>query len=257
MYLKNKKVLITGASSGIGRACAFQFAGAGADLAICSRNAAEIEAVAREIRDEFGVRVLTFTVDVRKRNQVEKMVHALSAEWTCADILVNNAGLALGLDKLQEGSVADWEAMIDTNIKGLLYVTGLIAPLMIESGKPCHIINIGSLAGVQAYPGGAVYCGTKAAVKTISDGLRMDLTDRPIHVTNIHPGLVETNFSVTRFHGDRARAADVYKGIKPLSADDIAGIAVYAASEPDHVQICEVTVTATHQASAQVVYRKS
>jgi 3-hydroxy acid dehydrogenase / malonic semialdehyde reductase len=257
MNLKNRKVLVTGASGGIGLACANRFAEAGADLAICARNTGDLEAAADAIRKEYRAQVLTFTVDVRERSQVEQMARQLSGEWKYVDILVNNAGLALGLEKVQEGLVEDWETMIDTNVKGLLYVTRAVVPLMVESGKPCHVINIGSLAGIQAYPGGAVYCGTKSAVRAISDGLRMDVADRPIRVTNIQPGLVETNFSVVRFHGDRTRAENVYKGIKPLTADDIADIVLYAASAPDHVQICEVTVTATHQASAQVVYKRN
>jgi 3-hydroxy acid dehydrogenase / malonic semialdehyde reductase len=257
MNLKNRKVLVTGASGGIGRACAFRFAEAGADLAICSRNAEELKSTGNAILKEFPVEVRAFTVDVRERSQVEQMAQELSGEWKYVDILVNNAGLALGLEKVQEGLIEDWDTMIDTNVKGLLYVTRSIVPLMVESGRPCHVINIGSIAGIQAYPAGAVYCGTKSAVRTISDGLRMDVADKPIRVTNIQPGLVETNFSVVRFHGDRTRADNVYKGIKPLTAEDIADIVLYAASAPDHVQICEVTVTATHQASAQVVYRKS
>ena len=169
------------------------------------------------------------------------------------NVLINNAGLALGLDKEYEGNEADYDTMIETNITALLMMTRLVVPAMVKRGKG-HIINIGSVAGDAAYPGGSVYCATKAAVKTLSDGLRMDLA--PLRVTNIKPGLVETNFSVTRFHGDKERADNVYKGIKPLTGEDIADVALYAASAPAHVQVAEVLVLATHQASGSVVHRE-
>jgi 3-hydroxy acid dehydrogenase / malonic semialdehyde reductase len=256
MKLKDKIVLITGASSGIGRACAEKFAGAGSKLIICARRLSEIDKLAGNLKKEYGVEVLTFQVDVQKKAQVDAMVQNIPNAWKAVDILINNAGLALGLEKIHEGDITDWETMIDTNVKGLLYVTKQIVPIMASGGKPGHVINIGSIAGICAYPNGAVYCATKAAVKVLSDGLRMDVVDKPIRVTNIQPGLVETNFSVTRFHGDQARAKKVYDGIKPLTAEDIADIILYTASVPQHVQICEVTVTATHQASAQVVCKK-
>lgn len=255
MDLKGKIVLVTGASSGIGKACAQAFARSGAHLVLCARNRVLLEDVAHKIREETGVTVYSGVVDVRDRAAVESFFHSLSPALTQSDILINNAGLAKGLDKLYEGQTEDWDEMIDTNIKGLLYFTRCAIPGMIERGGG-HVINIGSIAGTAAYPNGAVYCATKAAVKMISDGLRMDIAEYPIRVTNIQPGMVETNFSVVRFEGDRQRAANVYQGIAPLTAEDIAEIAVFAASRPAHVQIGEITVTATHQASAMVVHRK-
>ena len=180
---------------------------------------------------------------------------SLPKDWADIDVLVNNAGLALGLDPEYEGDIDDWETMIDTNIKGLLYMTRLIVPGMVARKKG-HIINIGSVAGDAAYANGNVYCATKAAVKALSDGLRIDLAHTPLRVTNLKPGLVETNFSNTRFHGDNARADKVYKGIKPLSGADIADVAFYAASAPEHVQIAEVLILATHQASGSVIFRE-
>ena len=168
---------------------------------------------------------------------------------------MNNAGGALGLEKLHEGDPGDWDTMIDTNIKGLLYLTRKIVPLMLKYQLNGHVVNIGSIAGIAAYPNGAVYCATKAAVHCLSDGLRMDLVDKPIRVTNIQPGMTETNFSNVRFHGDEKKAANVYAGIKPLTAEDIADIVIYATSAPKHVQICEVTVTPTNQATGGVVYK--
>ena len=193
--------------------------------------------------------------DVRDRIAAASALEALPEEWKAIDILINNAGLASGVDKEHEGSFEDWDAMIDTNITALLYMTRKVVPGMVERGKG-HIINIGSIAGDAAYPGGSVYCATKAAVKALSDGLRIDLVDTPLRVTNIKPGLVETNFSVVRFHGDKERADNVYKGIQPLTADDIADIVYYAASAPEHIQIAEVLVMPTNQATGTIVSRK-
>ncbi len=256
MPVTNKTVFITGASGGIGAACARAFAQQGARLILTARNLKKLEDFAAELAQKYQTAVYCHPLDVRDRAAVKQMVESLPAAWRAIDILINNAGLALGLDKIYQNDIDDWETMIDTNVKGLLYMTRLIVPGMIERGQSAHIINIGSIAGVQAYPNGAVYCATKAAVKFISDGLRMDLVDQPIRVTNLQPGLVETNFSVVRFKGDQARAGQVYQGIKPLEAADIADIALYCANAPQHVQICEVTVTATHQASGTVVHRK-
>jgi len=204
---------------------------------------------------EKGTQVLTLVFDVRDREKARTMIHDLPAEWQTIDVLVNNAGLALGLEPEYQGNYDDWETMIDTNIKGLLNMTRLVVPGMVE--RNCgHIINIGSVAGDAAYAGGNVYCATKAAVKALTDGLRIDVADTAIRVTNLKPGLVETNFSNTRFHGDNERAANVYKGIKPLTGDDIADVAVYAANAPAHVQIAEVLILATHQASGSVIVRK-
>jgi 3-hydroxy acid dehydrogenase / malonic semialdehyde reductase len=253
--LRDKIVFISGASSGIGEAAARRFAKEGAVLLLCARSVQKLEMLKDELENACSAKIYTYELDVRDRKAVDKVFELIPEELRNIDVLVNNAGLAQGLDKLQEGSLEDFETMIDTNIKGLLYLTRKIVPIMVKNQKG-HVINIGSLAGVYAYPNAAVYCATKAAVKFISDGLRMDVVDTPIRVTNVQPGMVETNFSVARFHGDEERAANVYKGIKPLTAEDIADIIIYAASAPEHVQICEVTVTPTHQASSGVVYKR-
>ena len=193
--------------------------------------------------------------DVRDRQQARHLLEQLPAEWQEIDVLINNAGLALGLDKEYEGSVDDWDTMIDTNIKGLLNMTRLVVPGMVARNSG-HVINIGSVAGDAAYANGNVYCATKAAVKALTDGLRIDVAHSAVRVTNLKPGLVETNFSVTRFHGDEEKAANVYKGIKPLTGDDIADVAFYAASAPAHVQIAEVLILATHQASGSHIVRE-
>ena len=250
----NKTALITGATSGIGAACARKFAGAGYRVIITARRAEQLAAMAGELQKEYGVEVLTLCFDVRDLEAVKRALDSLPAAWRDIDVLVNNAGLALGLEPEDSGDFTDWETMIDTNVKGLLYMTRLIVPGMVERLRG-HIINIGSVAGDAAYAGGAVYCATKAAVKVLSDGLRIDLAHTPIRVTNLKPGLVETNFSNVRFHGDTERAAHVYQGIQPLTGDDIADVALYAAQAPAHVQIAEVLILATHQASGSVVYR--
>ncbi|MBR0255047.1 MAG: SDR family NAD(P)-dependent oxidoreductase [Bacteroidales bacterium] len=249
-----KTVLITGATSGIGAACARKFAGAGYRLIITARRSGQLAAMAGELEKEFSTAVLPLCFDVRDRDAVKQALDSLPAAWRDINVLVNNAGLALGLEPEYAGDFTDWETMIDTNIKGLLYMTRLIVPGMIARQQG-HIINIGSVAGDAAYAGGAVYCATKAAVKILSDGLRIDLAQTPVRVTNLKPGLVETNFSQVRFHGDAERAAKVYQGIQPLSGDDIADVALYAAQAPAHVQIAEVLILATHQASGSVIYR--
>lgn len=253
--MKNSTVLITGATSGIGRACAFRFAKEGWRVIISGRKPSQLELIKNKLSVS-SAEVFTLCFDVRERHSVKEALQSLPTEWQQIDVLINNAGLALGLDKEYEGDFGDWDTMIDTNIKGLLNMTRLIVPRMVERGKG-HIINIGSVAGDAAYANGNVYCATKAAVKALSDGLRIDLADTPLRVTNIKPGLVETNFSVTRFHGDKQRADNVYKGIKPLTGEDIADVAYYAASAPAHVQIAEVLILATHQASGSVIYRQS
>lgn len=249
-----KTVLITGATSGIGEACARKFAEGGYNVIITGRRAGRLESLRSEL-EKAGARVRTLQFDVRDAEAASAAVGSLSEEWSRIDVLVNNAGLALGLDKEYEGSQEDWNIMIDTNIKGLLTMTRLIVPGMVERGSG-HVINIGSVAGDAAYACGNVYCATKAAVKAITDGLRIDLADTPVRVTNIKPGLVETEFSRVRFHGDNERADNVYKGIKPLTGADIADVVYYAASAPAHVQIAEVLVLATHQASGSVVVRQ-
>ena len=249
-----KTVLITGATSGIGEACARKFAEGGYNVIITGRRAGRLESLWAEL-EKAGARVRTLQFDVRDAEAASAAVGSLSEEWSRIDVLVNNAGLALGLDKEYEGSQEDWNIMIDTNIKGLLTMTRLIVPGMVERGSG-HVINIGSVAGDAAYACGNVYCATKAAVKAITYGLRIDLADTPVRVTNIKPGLVETEFSRVRFHGDNERADNVYKGIKPLTGADIADVVYYAASAPGHVQIAEVLVLATHQASGSVVVRQ-
>ena len=246
---------ITGASSGIGEACAHKFAQGGYDLILNARNIEKLHALKTAIEDGYGRKVCLLPFDVRDRQAARSAWDSLPEEWKAIDVLINNAGLALGLDKEYLGSEEHYDTMIDTNITALLMMTRLVVPSMVARGKG-HIINIGSVAGDAAYAGGAVYCATKAAVKTLSDGLRIDLASTPLRVTNVKPGLVETNFSLTRFEGDTARAANVYKGITPLCGADIADVAFYAASAPAHVQIAEVLVLATHQASGTVVHRE-
>ncbi len=249
-----KIVLITGATSGIGEACARRFALGGYDVIATGRNADRLAALRQEVEQQ-GARLLPLLFDVRDAEAARQAVASLPEEWRRVDVLVNNAGLALGLDKEYEGDISEWEQMIDTNIKGLLTMTRLIVPDMVARNDG-HVINIGSVAGDAAYAGGNVYCATKAAVKALSDGLRIDVADTAVRVTNLKPGLVETNFSNIRFHGDTERAAKLYQGIKPLTGDDIADVAVYAANAPEHVQIAEVLILATHQASGSVIVRR-
>lgn len=250
----NKIVLITGATSGIGLGCARKFADNGDRLILTGRNEHRLEDIRRELTGR-GTQVLTLVFDVRDREQAAQCINSLPAEWRDIDVLVNNAGLALGLEPEYEGSLDDWETMIDTNVKGLLTMTRLVVPGMIARNRG-HVINVGSVAGDAAYAGGNVYCATKAAVKALTDGLRIDVADTAVRVTNLKPGLVETNFSNIRFKGDTERAKKLYTGIKPLTGDDIADVAVYAANAPEHVQIAEVLILATHQASGSVIVRK-
>ena len=226
----NKTVLITGATSGIGLACARKFAQNGDRLILTGRNEQRLNEIRKELTEK-GSEVLTLAFDVRNREVAEKLMTELPDEWKKIDVLVNNAGLALGLDPEYEGNLDEWETMIDTNIKGLLTMTRLVVPGMVERNSG-HIINIGSVAGDAAYAGGNVYCATKAAVKALTDGLRIDVINTAIRVTNLKPGLVETNFSNVRFRGDNERADSLYRGIKPLVGDDIADVAVYAANAP-------------------------
>jgi len=248
-----KIVLITGATSGIGEACARKFAQGGYDVIITGRRAQLLANLKKELEAE-GIRVLALAFDVRNRNAATAAINSLPLEWQQIDVLINNAGLALGLEPEYEGSFEDWETMIDTNIKGLLTMTRLVVPRMVKRDSG-HVINIGSVAGDAAYAGGNVYCGTKAAVKTITDGLRIDLAHTSVRVTNVKPGLVETHFSNVRFHGNDSRAEKVYEGVKPLTGADIAEVVFYAASAPAHVQIAEVLVLATHQANGSVLHR--
>ena len=250
----NKIVLITGATSGIGQGCARKFAENGDKVILTGRNGRRLEEIRKELTEK-GAEVLTLVFDVRDRAEATRCINALPTEWREIDVLVNNAGLALGVEPEYEGSCDDWDVMIDTNIKGLLTMTRLIVPGMIERNRG-HVINVGSVAGDAAYAGGNVYCATKAAVKALTDGLRIDVADTAVRVTNLKPGLVETNFSNIRFRGDTARAKKLYTGIEPLTGDDIADVAVYASNAPKHVQIAEVLILATHQASANLIVRK-
>ena len=246
--------MVTGATSGIGEACARKFARGGYNVIITGRRKEKLDTLRREL-ENMGAEVLAMEFDVRERASARKAVDFLKGKWANINVLINNAGLALGLDKEYEGSFEDWDTMIDTNIKGLLNMTRFVVPGMVERNEG-HIINIGSVAGDAAYANGNVYCATKAAVKVLSDGLRIDVAESNVRVTNLKPGLVQTNFSNVRFHGDDARAESVYKGVKPLTGDDIADVAFYAASAPAHVQIAEVLILATHQANGSVIVRK-
>jgi 3-hydroxy acid dehydrogenase / malonic semialdehyde reductase len=253
--LANKTVVITGASSGIGKACAYAFAGAGANLVLCARRVELLREIESDIGFTHAVETYAAQLDVRDRKAVIAWFDSIPEKMKPISVLVNNAGLAAGFAPVSEGDPDDWELMIDTNIKGLLNVTRAFMHTLGETDE-AHIINIGSIAGIQAYANGAVYCATKSAVRFISDALRIETAGRNIRVTNVQPGLVETEFSIVRFHGDEARAKKVYEGIKPLSGGDIADAVLYAASAPPHVQIAEMTIMATHQASAKVIARK-
>jgi 3-hydroxy acid dehydrogenase/malonic semialdehyde reductase len=253
--VKDKVVFITGASAGIGRSCARAFAAEGAKILMCARRADRLKAFASELKKEFGVPVNYFALDVRDQAAVEKAVAGLAKDWRAIEVLVNNAGLSRGLTKLHEGLLSDWEEMIDTNVKGLLYVSRAIIPGMVERGSG-HVINIGSIAGQEVYPGGNVYCATKFAVRALTKGLRLDLNGTPVRVSEVAPGLVETEFSIVRFHGDSERAGKVYQGLTPLLPDDIADAVVWCATRPPHVNISEVVVMPTAQASTMVVHRK-
>jgi NADP-dependent 3-hydroxy acid dehydrogenase YdfG len=256
MTLKGKIVFITGASSGIGAATARAFAAEGARLLLAARRAEKLATVAAEALQRGAEAIHTINLDVRDRKAVEQAISALPTEWAPIDILVNNAGLSRGLEKLYKGSIDDWEEMLDTNVKGLLYVTRAVVPGMVERGRG-HIINLGSTAGEITYPGGAVYCATKAAERAINDGLRQDLLGTPVRVTTVDPGMVETEFSVVRFHGDSERASNVYKGIQPLTPEDVADAIVWAASRPAHVNIARVVLTPVQQANSLLFHRES
>jgi len=251
----SKIALIKGATSGIGEACARRFAQGGYDVILTARRSDQLERIASRL-SEGNAKVITLAFDVRDRAATRAALDSLPEAWRAIDVLVNNAGLARGLEPAYEGDFDDWDQMIDTNVKGLLTMTRLVVPGMVKRNHG-HVINIGSVAGDAAYAGGNVYCATKAAVKTITDGLRIDVADSCVRVTNVKPGLVETNFSNVRFHGDKQRAQHVYDGIEPLTGDDIADVCFYAASAPSHVQIAEVLVLATHQASGSVIKRNA
>lgn len=254
--LQNKIILITGASSGIGTACARIFAEAGAKLILAARRWELLQQLRDVLKQEFKAEVHLLQLDVRDRVAVESAISNLPDAWSEIDILINNAGLSRGLDKLHEGSFQDWEEMIDTNIKGLLYLTRYVVPGMVKRDRG-HIVNLGSIAGHQTYPSGNVYCATKAAVKAISEGLKQDLLGTAIRVTSVDPGMVETEFSNVRFHGDDERAKKVYQGVNPLTPEDIADVIFFCTTRSPHVNINEVILMPVDQASATLVNRRS
>ncbi len=253
---ENKVVLITGASSGIGEATAYAFAAEGARLLLAARRVERMEQAAPKLREAGAAEVHVVALNVTSNGEVARVLGELPESWREVDILVNNAGLSRGLDKVQEGKPEDWDEMIDTNVKGLLYVTRAIVPGMVERGRG-HVINLGSTAGEMTYPGGAVYCASKAAERAINDGLRQDLLGTPVRVTTVDPGMVETDFSSIRFRGDEARAAKVYAGLTPLTPADVAETIVWTASRPAHVNIARVLLTSIDQANSLLINRRS
>jgi NADP-dependent 3-hydroxy acid dehydrogenase YdfG len=254
MSLQGKIVFITGASSGIGAATAWAFAREGAKLLLAARRAGKLAEVASRALELGAPLVHSINLDVRDYRAVQQAIDDLPPEWAEIDILVNNAGLSRGLEKLYTGRVQDWEEMIDTNVKGLLYVTRAVVPGMVVRGRG-HVINLGSTAGEMTYPNGAVYCATKAGERAINDGLRQDVLGTPVRVTSVDPGMVETDFSLVRFRGDEERAAKVYKGVKPLTAEDVAETIVWTASRPEHVNIARVLLTPVQQANSILFHR--
>lgn len=253
--LKNKITIITGASSGIGKACAEVFAREKSNLILTARRIERLKSLAKKLEKDHGIKVKCIQLDIRNYDQVEKAVNSLDTSWKKIDILVNNAGLSRGLDKIHEGKKDDWDEMIDTNIKGLAYVTRHVLPLMVKRKKG-HIINIGSTAGHDVYPAGNVYAATKFAVKAISQSIRYDVLDKGIKVTSVDPGMVETEFSIVRFRGDKERAQKIYTGIEPLNPKDVAETVLFCATRPENVNINQVILTPLYQASSTQVIRK-
>ncbi|MCA9726193.1 MAG: SDR family oxidoreductase [Candidatus Eisenbacteria bacterium] len=254
--LRDRIAFITGASSGIGRECARELARTGARLLLCARRKDRLDQLAQELHEEHGTDVHTFVLDVRDRHAVDQAISALPEAWRSIEILVNNAGLSRGLASIPDGEIEDWEEMIDTNVKGLLYVTRAVTPGMVARDRG-HIVNVGSIAGREVYRGGGVYCATKWSVRALTQALRMDLHGTAIRVTTVDPGLVETEFSTVRFHGDEARAAAVYRGTRPLTPKDVAEVVAFCATRPAHVTLAEVVVLATDQATATLVNRRT
>lgn len=245
-----KTVLITGATSGIGEATARAYAAAGDNIIITGRRGDRLQALKAELKATYGVEVCVAAFDIREQAMCEAAIEALPEKFRKIDVLVNNAGLAAGLEHLNEGNPADWNAMIDTNIKGLLYISRAVVNLMVQEGVRGHVVNIGSIAGTQVYENGNVYCATKHAVHALSQGMRIDFLRSGIRVTEIRPGMVETEFSIVRFHGDKERADGVYRGLQPLTGADIAEAVVWATSQPVHVHINEIVLTPTAQADS-------
>jgi len=251
----NKIALITGASAGIGEACAIKLAENGYDLIIAGRRKKNLDDLSDKIRKQYNKEVLSLCLDVRNFEEVEKTINSLPSDWKNIDVLVNNAGLAVGVSPIEQGVIDDWDRMIDTNVKGLLYVTRCVTPLMAERKKGL-IVNISSIAGKEAYPGGNIYCGTKHAVEAITKGMRIDLLPHNIRVSSIAPGMVETEFSLVRFKGDENKAEQVYDGFEPLRAEDIADSLLFIATRPEHVSINDILIMPSAQASARDVNRK-
>lgn len=255
MKTRSVNTLVTGATSGIGEATARLFASRGWNVIITGRRAERLKSLKKELKSEYGVDVLVLAFDIRDYHEVAATLDTLPGKWHRIDILVNNAGLAAGFEHIDEGNILDWEAMIDTNVKGMLYVTRTISRLMIAQGGG-HIVNIGSIAGRQVYESGAVYCATKHAVGALSQGMRIDLARQGIKVTEIRPGMVETEFSEVRFHGDKARAAAVYESVEPLTGEDVAEAVLWAVTQPAHVNVDEIALTPQQQANAYYTFRK-
>jgi 3-hydroxy acid dehydrogenase/malonic semialdehyde reductase len=254
--LNGKCVLVTGASSGIGRECARAFAERGCRLLLVARRSDRLDALAGDLQQRYGVETLTTSLDVRDRSAVEGWLAGVPESWHEIDILVNNAGLSRGIEPLFKGDIGDWEEMIDTNVKGLLYVTRSVLPGMVERGCG-HVINIGSIAGHEVYPGGNVYCATKHAVTALNRGLAIDTLGTGVRVSSVDPGMVETEFSVVRFHGDRKRADGVYAGLEPLTPGDVAEAGLFCATRPQHANVREMILMPSAQAAAVHAYRKS
>jgi NADP-dependent 3-hydroxy acid dehydrogenase YdfG len=252
--LKDKIVFVTGASSGIGEACVKAFAAEGARLILIARRIERIKKLADTLQSQHKIKSYVAQLDLRNYEQVKLTIASLPEEWQAIDILVNNAGLALGIEKIQDGVLENWETMIDTNVKGLLYVTKEILPGMLRRNNG-HIFNIASIAGIQVYPGGNVYCASKSAVLALTEGMLVDLVHTPIRVTAISPGMVETEFSFVRFKGDTERASKVYKGIQALTGEDVANAVIFCATRPPHVTISELVIIPTNQANAYVTYK--
>ncbi|MFC1492964.1 SDR family oxidoreductase [candidate division KSB1 bacterium] len=253
--LKGKTVFITGASAGIGMACAECFAEAGSRIVLTARREDRLQEAAKLLNEKYSSETLIRKMDVTDNNEVKTVIGGLPEDWKDIDILINNSGLAFGMNKIHESDPDDWDVVIDTNVKGMLYVARAIIPGMVERGSG-HIFNLGSIAGHQVYPNGSVYCSTKFAVNALTQGMQMELVDTPLRVTCISPGMVETEFSEVRFRGDKQKAAKVYKGIDALTGTDIAEIIVFIAGRPKHVNINDVIIMPTNQASAIIVHKK-
>ncbi len=250
-----KITIITGATSGIGKSCAYIFAKNNHNLIITGRRKERLDKIATELQAKYGVQVLSLSFDIRNNDEVRKAINSLPSEWRHINILINNAGLAVGLNTIQDGEIDDWERMIDTNVKGLLYMSKAVLPLLIEQNGG-HVINIGSIAGKEVYPNGNVYCATKHAVDALSKAMRIDLVKHGIKVTQIAPGAIETEFSIVRFKGDKSISDNVYNGYQPLLPDDVANVIYYTTTLPSHVNINDLVLMPTAQASATILNRE-